>query len=186
MEGYQRLRQALTWVIDEGVRRSVVYVLSHENCIRRNPQERSILDNLLMLGLRDLRKDRVVASEHIRVKVVGDLSLVSQEAREEARALEEETSSYDGGSLHLGICYSGEWERDIIVRGLPAPSITVAVPQIDLIIRTGGMKRLSGFFPLQSNYAELYFTETLWPDFSREELRAALSWFNIQRRNFGA
>jgi len=72
--------------------------------------ERAVLDELLVNGLRDLRKDEVVNGERIRVKAVGDLGLVSRAAREEAMALEAETASYSGGSLHLGICYSGEWE----------------------------------------------------------------------------
>jgi Undecaprenyl pyrophosphate synthetase (EC 2.5.1.31) len=48
------------------------------------------------------------------------------------------------------------------------------------------MRRLSGFFPLQTTYAELYFTDLLWPEFSREELKKALEWYEAQRRNFGA
>ncbi len=185
-QGYERLRQALRWVIEEGVRRAVVYVMSYENCVRRSPFERAVLEDLLTNGLRDLRRDEVIHGERIRVRVVGDLSLVSERSRSEASALEEETAGYGGGSLHLGVCYSGEWERGLIERGLQAPSIAAGVPQIDLVIRTGGLHRLSGFFPLQTNYSELYFTETLWPEFSREELKKALEWFGAQKRNFGA
>lgn len=164
----------------------MVYVLSYENCTRRSPVERAVLEDLLVNGLRELREDEVVNGERIRVRVVGDLGLVSEAARREAAALEEHTSGYDGGSLHLGVCYSGEWERGLIASGLQAPSIAAGVPPIDLVIRTGGMRRLSGFFPLQASYAELYFTDTLWPEFSREELKKALEWFELQRRNFGA
>lgn len=185
-EGYQRLRQSLRWILDEGVRRAVVYVLSRENCTNRSPYEWSVLSELLVEGLHDLREDEVIHGERIRVKVVGDLSLVSQRAREEIVSLEGETADYNGGTLHLGICYSGEWERGIIASGLPAPSILAGVPQIDLVIRTGGMRRLSGFFPLQTTYSELYFTDTLWPDFSHDELIRALKWFSEQKRNFGS
>ncbi|MGC9071239.1 MAG: undecaprenyl diphosphate synthase family protein [Acidilobus sp.] len=185
-EGYQRLRQTLRWILDEGVRRAVVYVLSRENCTNRPLYEREVLGNLLIGGLRDLRKDEVIHGEKIKVKVIGDLSLVSETARQEIIALEGETSDYSGGSLHMGICYSGEWERGIIASGLPAPSILAGVPEVDLIVRTGGMRRLSGFFPLQTTYAELYFTDTLWPDFNSEELRKAIEWFSTQKRNFGA
>jgi len=148
--------------------------------------ERAVLDELLVNGLRDLRKDEVVNGERLKVKIVGDLSLVSQVAREEAMALEAVTVSYSGGSLHLGICYSGEWERQMIALGTGAPSLIAGVPPIDLVIRTGGMRRLSGFFPLQTTYAELYFTDLLWPEFSREELKKALEWYEARRRNFGA
>jgi len=185
-QGYERLRQALRWAIEEGVRYTIVYVLSYENCAKRSPMERAVLDELLVNGLRDLRRDEVINGERIRVKVVGDLGLVSGVAREEAMALEAETAQYNGGSLHLGICYSGEWERQMILLGMGAPSLTAGVPPIDLVIRTGNMRRLSGFFPLQTIYSELYFTNTLWPEFSREELKKALEWFNYQRRNFGA
>ena len=184
--GYERLKEALRWVIAEGIRHAVVYVMSHENCTNRGPFERAVLDDLLVLGLRELRDDEVVNGERIKVKVVGDLDLVSEEARREARALEEHTESFGGGSLHLGVCYSGEWERNLIARGLTAPSLEAGVPQIDLVVRTGGMRRLSGFFPLQTTYAELYFTDTLWPEFTRDELRRALEWFSQQKRNFGS
>ena len=184
-QGYERLRQALRWVIEEGVRYTIVYVLSYENCAKRSSMERAVLDELLANGLRDLHKDEIINGERLRVKVVGDLGLVSGIAREEAIALEAETAQYNGGSLHLGICYSGEWERQMILLGMRAPSLTAGVPQIDLVIRTGSMRRLSGFFPLQTIYSELYFTNTLWPEFSREELKKAIDWFDYQRRNFG-
>jgi undecaprenyl pyrophosphate synthase len=148
--------------------------------------EKAVLEDLLISGLRDLRSDSIINGERIRVRLVGDLSLVSEAARREGAALEEHTASYDGGSLHLGVCYSGEWERNIIASGTASPSLAARVPPIDLVIRTGGMKRLSGFFPLQTSYAELYFTETLWPEFTREELKKALEWFELQKRNFGA
>lgn len=62
---------------------------------------------------------------------------------------------------------------------------TVGLPDVDLLIRTGGEKRLSGFLPWQSVYAELYFTDTLWPDFGGEELDRALADFANRKRNFG-
>jgi len=74
----------------------------------------------------------------------------------------------------------------MIALGTGAPSLIAGVPPIDLVIRTGGMRRLSGFFPLQTTYAELYFTDLLWPEFSREELKKALEWYEAQKRNFGA
>ncbi|WP_117354942.1 undecaprenyl diphosphate synthase family protein [Acidilobus sp. 7A] len=184
-QGYEKLRQALRWVIEEGVKRAVVYVMSYENCTRRSSLERAVLEDLLINGLRDLRNDEVINGEKIKVKVVGDLNLVSDESRREAAALEEHTASYSGGSLHLGVCYSGEWERQVIAKGLVAPSISAGVPQIDLVIRTGSMRRLSGFFPLQTSYAELYFMDLLWPELTREELKKALEWFGVQKRNFG-
>jgi len=161
-------------------------VLSYENCTRRSPEERAVLDELLVDGLRDLRKDEIINGERLRVSVVGDLGLVSQAAMDEAMALGVETAQYSGGSLHLGVCYSGEWERQMLVLGMGAPSLIAGVPPIDLVIRTGSMRRLSGFFPMQATYAELYFTDTLWPEFNREELKKALEWYEAQKKNFGA
>ena len=185
-QGYERLRQALRWVIDEGIRHAVVYVLSYENCTRRSPEERAVLGELLVDGLRDLRKDEIINGERLRVSVVGDLGLVPQAVIDEAMALGAETAQYNGGSLHLGVCYSGEWERQMIALGIGAPSLLAGVPPIDLVIRTGSMRRLSGFFPLQTTYAELYFTDLLWPEFSREELKKALEWYKAQEKKFGA
>jgi Putative undecaprenyl diphosphate synthase. len=75
--------------------------MSYENCTRRSSLERAVLEDLLINGLRDLRNDEVINGEKIKVKVVGDLNLVSDESRREAAALEEHTASYSGGSLHL-------------------------------------------------------------------------------------
>ena len=62
---------------------------------------------------------------------------------------------------------------------------TAGLPDIDLIVRTSGEQRLSNFFPYQSVYAELYFTNAYWPDFNEEELEKALTWYSERNRRFG-
>ena len=68
---------------------------------------------------------------------------------------------------------------------LGRPPETLAMPPIDLIVRTGGARRLSDFFPLASTYAEFYFTDTLWPDFTIEEMDRAIEWFSRVERRYG-
>ncbi|MFY9484816.1 MAG: polyprenyl diphosphate synthase [Patescibacteria group bacterium] len=107
--------------------------------------------------------------------------------------------------LNMAINYSGEDELQRAMARLvkhaavgmvdPIPPIlkgrlknyldTAGQPDVDLIIRTGGQRRLSGFMPLQTIWSELYFTNTLWPDFTEPELDTAIVWFNQQERNFG-
>ncbi|MBI3261283.1 di-trans,poly-cis-decaprenylcistransferase [Candidatus Berkelbacteria bacterium] len=99
--------------------------------------------------------------------------------------------------LNMAINYSGEDELQRAMAKMvdPVPLITqgrlrnyldtAGQPDVDLVIRTGGQHRLSGFMPLQTVWSELYFTDTLWPDFSEQELDKAIGWFNKQERNFG-
>ena len=107
--------------------------------------------------------------------------------------------------LNMAINYSGEDELQRAMAKMtnytsigmvdPVPLIsqgrlrnyldTAGQPDVDLVIRTGGQRRLSGFMPLQTVWSELYFTDTLWPDFNELELDQAIAWFNEQKRNFG-
>lgn len=99
--------------------------------------------------------------------------------------------------VHLGVNYSAQAEIAAIVdavrtRGIDAVAddpqafgLSAGVPPIDLVIRTGGQQRLSGFLPFHTAYAELWFTATLWPAFARDEFFAALDWYGQQERRFG-
>jgi short-chain Z-isoprenyl diphosphate synthase len=99
--------------------------------------------------------------------------------------------------VHVGINYSAQAEmrsllRAVAGRGLDAVSrapneftLSGALPPVDLVIRTGGQRRLSGFLPFQTAYSELWFTDTLWPSFTRNEFTCALDWYARQDRRFG-
>jgi undecaprenyl diphosphate synthase len=111
----------------------------------------------------------------------------------------EDAAPYDSPLLtvHVGVNYSGQGElfavvealRELGLGGLDRPLLDLVpsggVPALDLLIRSGGQQRLSGFLPFQAAYAELWFTSTLWPDFDRTHFDAALHWYSEQERRLG-
>nr|MEB3851552.1 undecaprenyl diphosphate synthase family protein [Desulfurococcales archaeon] len=173
--GYRRLVEVVDRLYERGARYVTVYVLSRDNALRRPPQERAIISGLIVRGLRSLASDPRLEDRGVAVEVLGDESVLPASVRSEARRLVALTSGRGGGVLRLLIGYSSAWEVGVISMGEEPPSLRL--PPVDLVVRTGGWRRLSDFVPLAASYAELYFTETLWPDFTLEELEEALRWF---------
>jgi len=177
--GYAKLKEVLRWLLDYDVKYLSFYAMSRDNCIKRGEEERGILLGLLERAVRDIEEERILEEHDARLLISGDLSLLPERLR---LSLESLAGKRREGrrTVHVGICYSIQWE----LKANP-PFPTLKLPPIDLVIRTGGMRRISGFFPLLVEYAELYFTDTLWPDFTRKELEEAIEWFKRQVRNFG-
>ncbi|MEM0365683.1 MAG: undecaprenyl diphosphate synthase family protein [Acidilobaceae archaeon] len=183
-KGYEVLKNAIRWFIDYDVKYVTVYAMSRDNCTRRSDYEKRILFKLIDKALWDFRSDYTLKKYDISIRVVGDLSLIPDKLRASIKSLVEETKDRSDYIITTGLCYSFYWEfENYLAKGLKAPSQNL--PPIDLVIRTGGMRRVSSFFPLLIEYAELYFTDTLWPNFTRRELEEAITWFYNQRRNFG-
>ncbi|MCE4601808.1 MAG: undecaprenyl diphosphate synthase family protein [Desulfurococcales archaeon] len=182
--GYRRLRETVEELNRLGIRNVSVYAMSRDNCVKRGMRELALLHNLASKAFRELREDKRLRDEDIRIQVLGDLELLPVEVRREALKTVRATSSRGGGLLLIALCYSGRWEVEYYTsRGLTPP--TLSLPGVDLLIRTGGYRRISSFLPLLLEYAEMYFTTTLWPDFDKEELAKALGWFSAQQRKFG-
>ena len=200
--GAENLKKLLPAVIKRGIPVVSIFVFSTENW-RRPPEEVLKLMNLISEVFRnyfDWLKD-----QGVQVRISGRIADFSKEIRQIfGEAIE---ASKKNTKLIANFClgYGGREEivqmvqrvaaetrgdaeaikkidEDIINRNL----YTAGLPDVDLLIRTGGGKRLSGFLPWQSVYAEFYFTETLWPDFDEAELDRALEDFSNRKRNFGA
>jgi undecaprenyl diphosphate synthase len=173
-----------------------LYALSTENLYR--PQAE--LDALtgLMRNYVSTEADAFMENR-IRFKVIGDRSLLPPDLRRSIALLERDTSRDYRATLCLAICYGG---RDEIVRAVKSLAghgdlkklseerlakalDTAGVPDPDLLIRTGGDFRISNFLVWEAAYAELYFTRTLWPDFSARHLRTAVKSFYERERRFG-
>jgi tritrans,polycis-undecaprenyl-diphosphate synthase [geranylgeranyl-diphosphate specific] len=158
IHGYDKLVEITRYLNKKGIRMITVYALSYDNCLRRSPAEKSIIEKVAIKALRDLRMDPELEEKDIRVSVIGDPILLSKSLHAEARSTVMETHKRKGGQLTIALCYSGRWEVEkYIMRGMTPPSLQLS--PIDLIIRTGGMRRISGFFPLLIEYAELYFLD---------------------------
>ncbi|MCE4627835.1 MAG: undecaprenyl diphosphate synthase family protein [Desulfurococcales archaeon] len=184
MRGYSNVKKISKRLYEMGIKVVTVYGLSMENCLRRPSDEKRIIEKVAIYALQDLRSDEFLRSRRIRLLILGDPGRFSRSVEAEALETSKALDSGDGGLLVLLICYSGRWEaEEYTSKGLIPPSLIL--PPIDLIIRTGGAKRLSGFPPLASDYAELFFSEKLWPDFTIEDAMEAVEWYARQKRNFG-
>jgi tritrans,polycis-undecaprenyl-diphosphate synthase [geranylgeranyl-diphosphate specific] len=183
-KGYRTLRMIVSSLYDRGARFVTVYVLSRDNAVRRSRAELALIFRLIARGLRDLMVDPELEKKDVRVEVIGDQSVLPERLHALSRSLTESTKERRRGLLTLLLGYSSLWELSLALKGVEPPSLRL--PPVDLVIRTGGWRRLSDFIPIASRYAELYFTETLWPDFTVEELDKALAWYSSVKRNFGA
>jgi undecaprenyl diphosphate synthase len=166
------------------VRYLSVYAFSTENWARPDDE----VEFLLNFNRSLLRQRRDELDERgVRIRRVGRRGGVPDDVLKEFDAAEELTQANDRMDLLVCFNYGGRAELDdaaasgSIADNLYAPD----VPDVDLLIRTSGERRLSNFLLWQSAYAELYFTETLWPDFDRHALFAALEDYAQRERRFG-
>lgn len=188
------------WCNTYGIKSCSVWVLSPDNLKRPKDEVK-----ILFKTFRKMAKDKVLIAQlhknETRLKVVGDISLVPKDIEKSFHKLETQTERYDKRALNLLIGYGGR--EDILHAAKRAAMefmkkstaqfeylfekslLSYGVPNIDLIIRTSGERRLSGFIPWQSNYSELYFSKKLWPDFTKNDLKRALSDYSKRQRRFG-
>jgi undecaprenyl diphosphate synthase len=197
-EGARALRRTVEAAIDLGVRSLAVYAFSTENWARPPDEVESILD------LMDETIDRELpdlARQGVRTRFFGRRDRIPQTLQEKMATLERETAGNERLQLWIAFDYGGRAELAEAARRLVADAVTAEdvsesaiaerlyapeLPDPDLVIRTSGEKRLSNFLLWQSAYAELLFTDTLWPDFGADDLRAALEEYARRARRFGA
>ncbi|MBO4323694.1 MAG: di-trans,poly-cis-decaprenylcistransferase, partial [Clostridia bacterium] len=136
--------------------------------------------------------------DRVRLIMSGDLSEIPDSLREQCENCMEDTSAFSYRYLNIALNYGSRAEivkaaNDLIKSGkkeiteedFSSALYTSLLPDIDLVVRTSGEQRLSNFFLWQCAYAELYFTDVLWPDFNNAELDKAIEWFNGRGRRFG-
>ena len=185
--GLHKVEDLMHWCVDLGIPVLSVYCFSWENWSR--PQEE--VDALMELANHYFDRYREFAENNIRVVVSGTKQRVPPDGLEKMERIQRETAHCDGLTLNLCVNYSGRMEIvDAVARGARTEEeISAALyqdlPEPDLIVRTGGFQRLSNFLLWQSAYTELYFTETLFPDFSLGELRHAVRRYERTARKHG-
>ncbi|EKD44046.1 MAG: undecaprenyl pyrophosphate synthase [uncultured bacterium] len=196
-EGSKTAKKIAIATKKRGIPYLTIWGLSTENLKERGPEELSHLFSLfekLADELEELNK------EDIRIKIIGDLSKLPESTQKKLGDVEKLTANNNSLVVNLAINYGG---RDELVRAFQKISNqnlkpedineelisqnldTAGQPDVDLMIRTGGHLRFSGYLIWQSIYAELYSTKTTWPDFSEQELDKAIEWFQQQQRNHG-
>lgn len=193
--GYDTLTKAIGWARDLGVAHLVAYVFSTENW-QRAEEEVGYLMKLFRFVLEN-EGSRMVA-ERVRVRFVGDLSRFSEDIQKGMEQIEALTEKAYDITLYLAVSYGGRAEILATANTLIFENAEIVseeefsrklwsypMPDPDIVIRTGGEHRLSGFLPWQTAYSELFFIDTLWPDFSQEEFYNILAEFNGRERRMG-
>lgn len=199
--GLESVKEVLRACGDHGVRVLTLFAFSSENW-RRPADEVSTLMGLFSSAL-DQQLDKL--HEHqVRLRVIGDLSAFSSSLQAQIRRAERSTAHYTELHLQIAANYGGRWDiaqatrkvvqaamrgelnvDDVCETTLHQYLCMSDLPEPDLFVRTGGETRISNFLLWQLAYTELYFTETLWPDFHAPQFEAALAAFAERERRFG-
>lgn len=178
-----------------------LFAFSSENW-KRPEEEIKNLMGLFMIALE--REAKALARNNVRLQIIGDLSRFSEKLQNKIKQVEELTTDSDGLRLIVAANYGGRWDitcatktiadkissgelrpGDISEDDISSNLTTAGLPDPDLFIRTGGEKRISNFLLWQMAYTELYFTDTLWPDFDADALNTAISDYSSRQRRFG-
>ncbi len=201
-EGLKVLKKILYFSIKIHLNILTLYVFSIENWNRPN-EEVSFLMKLFYYILKD--QMNVLHNKNVCVKIIGDKSRLSSIINCYINKIELLTQNNTGLRLNLAISYSGKWDILNCIKGIVLGIMNKSlyleqideqvvsrymclndIPPIDLVIRTGGMRRISNFFLWQIAYSELFFTNILWPDFTIKNFLFALNYFIHTKRNFGS
>lgn len=197
--GAEAMRKILRECREIGIEYVTCYAFSTENWTRPKAEV-----DVLMRLFDEYLDEAHERFDKSRLIFIGDKAPFTDKLREKMLRLEEETADIEGFTIYLAMNYGG---RDDIVRAAKAAMneliaagkspdelteeliskhiYTADSPDCDFIIRTSGEQRLSNFLTWQSAYSELYFTDTLWPDFDKKELRTALEEYSRRNRRFG-
>ena len=196
-EGHRRGVAVLEAIVEHaaeiGVSALTVFAFSSENW-RRPKAEVDTLMQLFASGLK--RWAEPLRASGVALRVIGDTSAFSPAVREAVSNAQAHTAGGTRMTLSIAANYGGRWdvtqaaaraaaEGAVTAEALARHLALADLPEVDLMIRTGGEQRISNFLLWQSAYAELYFDETLWPDFSPARLDAAIAWFHGRERRFG-
>jgi undecaprenyl diphosphate synthase len=196
--GARALRRTVEAAIDLGIETLVVYAFSTENWTRPSDE---VADLMILLSETIEEELPDLAKQGVRSRFLGRRDRIDPAIQEQMRALEEETASLDTLSLWIAFDYGGRAEivdaaRRLVEDGVPAEDVDEAalaerlyapeLGEIDLLIRASGELRISNFLLWELAYAELVFTDTLWPDFDVDDLRAAVETYAARQRRFGA
>jgi short-chain Z-isoprenyl diphosphate synthase len=201
--GARKIAEMLKWCDDAGIELATIYLLSTEN-LRRDPDELSALLEIIT----DVVEEISGPGKNWTVKIVGAMELLPEASATRLQEAAERTAGRTGTHVNVAVGYGGRQEISDAVRALLAEKIEQGVvggdlveavtpeaigenlytsgqPDPDLVIRTSGEQRLSGFLLWQSAYSEIWFTEAYWPEFRRVDFLRALRDYGARHRRFG-
>ena len=187
--GVKSAKNFTSYSLDAGIKNLTLFALSNENLLRPKLE----LSNLFDIFFYSFAEEKEFLKDNkIRIKFIGNLDKLPKKLKDNALALEYETKKNKKLNLFVALNYGGK--QDIIQAVKKSKNKTSSfenhlfskdLPEVDLLIRTGGYRRLSNFLLWQTSYAELYFTDVLWPDFRKKNFAKALDWYRSVNRKFG-
>jgi undecaprenyl diphosphate synthase len=199
--GVQSVRKIVKHCAKIGVNTLTLFAFSSEN-MKRSEEEVGLLFKLFLTVLKSETKK--LKDNNIKLKIIGDLSVFTPEIQSLAEDAQEQLQNNNGLNLVIAANYGGQWDiaeaakkiaEKVSVDGLKPQDIDsdlfhnytalAEYPRVDLLIRTSGEVRISNFLLWDIAYSELYFCDTLWPDFDEEELSLAIESFHSRDRRFG-
>jgi undecaprenyl diphosphate synthase len=198
-KGAAGVRELVEFCVNKGVKYLTLFAFSTENWSR--PEEE--VSTLMGLFLQYLEKElKNLSQAGVRLQVIGDVTGFAQDLQDRIAEAVKSTSGNDGIFLTVAANYGGQWDivqavqrwqaahpladaRYLTQEQLARYLSTAQMPGLDLLIRTGGEQRISNFMLWQVAYAELYFTDVLWPDFDTSQMIMSLNWYQTRQRRFG-
>ncbi|MBU2496579.1 MAG: di-trans,poly-cis-decaprenylcistransferase [Nanoarchaeota archaeon] len=199
--GAKKVREFLRWCKDAGIREVTLYVFSLEN-FNRPKKEFDYLMSLFKKEFTALLTDKEIEDDKVRINFVGRTHLLPKDVQAVMKKLEMKTKNYNNYKLNFAIAYSGRAEivdalksiaEKVKQRKISPNKINEAIiekhlylsSEPDLIIRTSGEQRTSGFLLWQGSYSELYFCKKFWPEITKKDFLKAVNSYTIRDRRFG-
>ncbi|MBQ2243779.1 MAG: di-trans,poly-cis-decaprenylcistransferase [Bacteroidales bacterium] len=194
IEGAESVRACCELAVEMGIEYLSLYAFSTENWNRPKDE---IVGLMSLMAKSILEEKPTFQKNNIRFMVLGDRSQLSEELIGDIDKAMEETASNTGLTLIVFLSYSGKWDirqaatryAEDMKKGVAGEFedylCTKGIPDPDLLIRTSGEQRISNFLLWQCAYTEFYFTDTLWPDFRKPQLRSAIETYASRERRFG-
>ena len=190
--GVKTAKKVVKYTIEKGIKNITLFALSNENLTRSKLE----LKNLFEIFFYSFAEEKNFLYENkIRVKFIGNLNKLPKKLQENAEFLENSTKKNKNLNLFIALNYGGKQDIRQAVKKASKQNqnkfnferfmYSKDLPEVDLLIRTGGFKRLSNFIIWQISYSELYFTDILWPNFNKSSFFKSLDWYDSVDRKFG-
>ena len=200
--GVKKARLAVEFFLENGIKELTLFAFSTENWGRQKKEVKALM-KLFLEAINEQTPDLI--KNKVKLNFIGEISRFDKVLIKQIKKSQENTSKYDPKmNLNIAISYGGRWDLEqalkkiiddilketIKIRNLNEDLISnyLSTSQIndpDMIIRSGGEKRISNFFLWQAAYSEIYFSDKLWPDFNEKDFKKALNEFSLRKRKFG-
>ena len=200
--GVKKARLAVEFFLQNGIKDLTLFAFSTENWGREKKEVKALM-KLFLEAISEQTPDLI--KNKVKLNFIGEISRFDKVLIKQIKKSQESTNKYDSKmNLNIAISYGGRWDLEqalkkiiddilketIKIRNLNEDLIsnylsTSRIKDPDMIIRSGGQKRISNFFLWQAAYSEIYFSDKLWPDFNEKDFENALDEFSIRKRKFG-